>query len=78
MEGIDIDNILIAKKPLENILIYDISYKTLVGSKALRIRFDNGIIRVYDGTRYSVSLGPEKYDGIYKRIRYHIRHHIYQ
>ena len=35
-----IDNILIDEKPHKNILIYDISYKTLIGSKPLRIRFD--------------------------------------
>ena len=35
-------------------MVYEISYKTLFGSKPLRIRFDkvNGFIRVYNGTRY--------------------------
>ena len=49
----DLCNILI---DIENILIYNISYKTLMGAKPLRIRFDkkNGFIRVYDGTRYLV------------------------
>ena len=28
------------------------------------------MIRVYDGTRYLVLFGPEKYDAIYNRIRY--------
>ena len=32
----------------------------------------NGFIRVYDGTRYLVLFGPEKYDVIYNRIRYMI------
>ena len=52
VEDFDIDNILIDKKSHENILIYDISYKTLIGSKPLRIRFDkiDGFIRIYDGT----------------------------
>ena len=36
----DLDNILIDEKSHENILIYDISYKTLIGSKPLQIRFD--------------------------------------
>ena len=29
-----------------------------------------GFIRVYDGTRYLVLFGTEKYDFIYNRIRY--------
>ena len=34
----------------DNILIYDISYKILIGSKPFRIRFDeiNGFIRTYE------------------------------
>ena len=38
----------------------------------MRIRFDkiDGFIRVYDGTKYLVLFGPEKYDAIYNRIRY--------
>ena len=39
-EDFDLDNILIDEKPQENILVYEISYKTLVGTKPLRIRFD--------------------------------------
>ena len=58
----DTDNILIGEKLHENILIYDISYKTLIGPKPLRLRFDkiDGFIRTYNGTRYLVLLGPEK------------------
>ena len=46
--------------------------KTLIGSKPLLIRFDkrDGSIRIYEGTRYLVLFGPEKYDAIYNRIRY--------
>ena len=33
LEDFDLDNILIDKKIHENILIYDISYKNLIGSK---------------------------------------------
>ena len=40
LEDFDLDNILIDEKSHENILIYEISYKTLIGSKPLRIRFD--------------------------------------
>ena len=40
----------------ENILIYDISYKTSTGAKPLRIRFYeiDGFIKIYDGIRYLV------------------------
>ena len=50
-EDFDFYNILIDEKSQENILIYDISYKTLIGSKPLHIRFNkmNGFIRIYDG-----------------------------
>ena len=44
----------------------------MIGDKLLRIRFNkiDGFIRVYDGTRYVVLLGAEKYDFIYSKIRY--------
>ena len=34
-------------------MTYDISFKTFIGVKPLRIRFDEvyGIIKIYDGTR---------------------------
>ena len=32
----------------------------------------DGFIRIYDGSKYLVLLGPEIYDAIYNRIRYHI------
>ena len=53
-------------------MIYDISYKTLIDPKSLRIRFDkiDGLMRVYDGTSYLTLFGSEKYDAIYDRIRY--------
>ena len=43
-----------------NILVYGFLYKTLIGSKALRIRFDkiDGCIRDYDGNRYLALFGP--------------------
>ena len=64
--------ILINEISYENILVYNISYKTLIGAKPLRIRFDriDGFIRVYDGNRYLVLFGAAKYDPIYNRIRY--------
>ena len=66
------DNILIDEKLYKNILVYNISYKTLIGIKPLRIRFDkvNRFYRVYDGTIYLVLFCPEKYDATCNRIRY--------
>ena len=67
LEDFDLNNFLIDEKLHGNILIYDISYKTLIGAKLLRIRFDkiNRYIRIYDGTRYLTLFGSENYDAIY-------------
>ena len=53
LEDFDLDNILIDENSTENMLIHDISYKTLIDPKPLRIGFDkiDGIIMIYDGTR---------------------------
>ena len=53
-------------------MIYDISYKNLIGSKPLHVRFNkmDGFIRFYDATRYLTLFGSEKYDTIYDKIRY--------
>ena len=55
-------------------MIYNISYKTLIGPKPLRIRFDkiDGFIRFYGESKYLVLLGLEKYDAIYNKTRYFI------
>ena len=52
--------------------MYDITYKTLIGSKPLCIRFDkkDRIIKIYDGTRYLTLFGTKNMT-IYDRI-YHI------
>ena len=73
--GIDFDNILLDEKSYktyENIIIDNIPYKTFMGTKPLRIRFDemDGFIKIYDGIRYLILFGPEQYDAIYNRIRY--------
>ena len=54
--------ILIDEKWYENILVYNISHKTLIDAKSLRIRLDiiDGFITVYDWTRYLVLFGSEK------------------
>ena len=48
----DLDNYLMDEKSYENILVYNVSYKTFIGAKYSRIMFDkaDGLIRVYDGT----------------------------
>ena len=75
MKYLDIYITLIDEKPHENILIYDISYKTLIGAKPLHIRFNkiDGFIRIYDGTRKVALFNPEKYNAIYNRIKYLFR-----
>ena len=62
VRDIDFDNILLDKKSYKtykNILIYDISYKTSVGTKTLRIRYYeiDGFIKIYDGIRSLVLFG---------------------
>ena len=53
-------------------MIYDVSYKTLIGSKPSHNRFNKieRFIRIYDGTRYLTLFAAEKYDAVYDRIRY--------
>ena len=59
------------KKLCENVLIYNISYKTLIGAEAMHIRFDkvHGFIKVYDGTRYLKLFELGKCE-IFNRIRH--------
>ena len=54
LEDFDFYKILMDEKSRENILIYDIAYKTLTEPKPLGIRFNktDGFIRLFDGTRY--------------------------
>ena len=44
----------------------------MIDAKLLGIMLDKvkEFIRVYDGARYLVLFGPEKYDAIYNKIRY--------
>ena len=62
IEDFDFDNLLLDEKSYENTFIYNISYKTLIDAKPLRIRLNkvDGFIRVYDGIRYLVLYSPEK------------------
>ena len=60
------------ERSYENILIYDVSYKTLIGVKPLPIIYNkvDGFIRKYHGTKYLVFFATEKYDAIFDSIRY--------
>ena len=71
MEDFDFD-ILLNEISYGNILVYNVSYKTLIGVKPLRVRDDQvyGFIRIYDGNRYLVLFRSEKYDAICNRIGY--------
>ena len=46
-------------------------YKTLIGPKPLQLKFDkmDGLIKIYDGTRYLTLSGSENCDAIYNKIR---------
>ena len=58
IEDFDFNNTLIDQTSYENVLFYNISYKTLIGAKPLRIKFDkeDGYIRVCDWTRNGIIL----------------------
>ena len=60
------------KNHAKSFLVYNISYKTLIGSESLHIRFGkiDGFNRVYDGTGCLVLFDAEKYDFIHNKIRY--------
>ena len=74
MRVVDIDfyKLLLDERSNKNILTYDISYKTFMGTNPLRIKFDeiDGFIKVYDGIRNLVLFGPKRYNAIYDRINY--------
>ena len=69
---IDFSDILLDEKSYENILIDDISCKTFMGAKPLRIWFEkiDRFIKTYDGIRYLVLFASERYYVIYDRINY--------
>ena len=67
-ENFDFGNFLLDEKLCKNILIYDVSYKTLIAIKLLCIMFGkvNRFIRNYDGNKYLVLFGLEKDEVIYR------------
>ena len=62
-EEFGFDDILIDEKLYENVLVYNISYITLIGVNPIRIRFNkvHGFIKIYDGTRCLKSFELGKY-----------------
>ena len=61
IEDFELDCILIDKKSVENISVYNISYESLIDYKPLRVKFDkiDGCIWVYDEARYVVLFGSK-------------------
>ena len=57
---------------MDAVVVVNILSKTLIAAKPLCIRVSkiDGFTRVYNGTRYLVLCGPEKYDAIFNRIKY--------
>ena len=75
-QNFDLDNILIEEKSYKKILVYNISYNTLIFAKPLCNRFEKiyEFITGFHRTRYLVLFGAEKYDSIYNGgIRYSSR-----
>ena len=69
----------IKQKIYENISVYDISYKTSMGQKLLRIRFDkiDGFIRVSGSEfKYLVLFDNGLFDKICDKIKYFISEKI--
>ena len=71
IEDFELDIILIDEKSYENNLVYNISYKSVIDSKPLGIKFNriDGFTRIFNRIRYLALFGSEKYDSIYNRIK---------
>ena len=74
INDIDLNNILIDEKSYENILIYDVSYKTLYNVKPLRIIFNKVDEYIKKMTKLNkfVLFQSEKYERLFERIRYNL------
>ena len=62
-------NILTFNKSYENVLNCKIYTKLWLMLNLIRFDKINGFIRISDGTRYLILLGPEKYDVIFNRSK---------
>ena len=62
-EDFDFDNKLLDERSYENILVYDVSYKTLICVKPLCIIYNkvDGFVRDYSETKYLVLFSSNKY-----------------
>ena len=72
MIQLELEILILVKFYYQNVWIYDFSHKNFMGLISLLIRFDkiNGLIGIYDGIRYLVSLGRSWYDEICDKIKY--------
>ena len=72
----DFGNILLDEKSYKNILIYEVLYQTLIGTKPLHIIFDkiDEFIRDNNGTKYLVLFGLDRIK--YDRIKYLIKYDL--
>ena len=62
----------LCKEKYENILVYDISYKTSTSAKPLRISYNeiDGFIKIHNGLIYLVLFDCGWFDKICDRIKY--------
>ena len=63
IEDFDFDIKLLDERSYENILVYDVSYKTLIYVKPLCIIYNkvDGFVRDYSETKYLVLFSSNKY-----------------
>ena len=63
IEDFDFDNKLLDERSYENILVYDVSYKTSICVKPLCIIYNkvDGFVRDYSETKYLVLFSSNKY-----------------
>ena len=71
LKDFELDIIVIDEKYHVNILIYDISYETLIDPKKVHIRSDkiDRLFKIYDAAGYLTLFGSEKIDDIYDKIK---------
>ena len=62
VEDINVDNVFLDENTYENILVYNILYKTFMDAKPLRNRFDkvDELIKIYNGNVKTSSYLIEK------------------
>ena len=67
--AVNFNNILLNEKSYKSLLIYNISYKNVMGNKTLHIRFHkiDGFNKIYNEIRYLVLL---VYNEIYDKTKY--------